>query len=95
MKNLELKIKELEMKIEELENLQDNLQENFQDSVKNQLDHNDVRTLVDQLLKEKEFATFSDLEQEISKNQVQLIKWIVGTGISAVSIIFGLIELLM
>lgn len=91
MKNLELKIKELEMKIEELESMQ----ENFQDSVQNQLDNNDVRSIVDQLLKEKEFTTYSDLEQEISKNQVQLIKWIVGTGISAVSIIFGLIELLM
>lgn len=86
MENIELKILELEMKIEELEILQ----ENFHDTIKNQLDNNDVRTLLEQMLAEKRFATYSDMEQKMSANQVQLIKWIIGTGISTVSIIIAL-----
>ncbi|MGV2941696.1 hypothetical protein AB5I83_18995 [Mesobacillus sp. LC4] len=90
MDELEIKIKELEMKIEELESLQ----ENFQETVQNQLDNSDVRILMEQMLAEKEFVTTSDLEQTVSKSQVQLIKWIVGTGISSVSIIIALFEFL-
>ncbi|MFT9599667.1 hypothetical protein [Mesobacillus sp.] len=90
MEELELKIKELVMKIEELESLQ----ENFQQSIQSQLDNNDVRTLMDQVLDEKEFVTLPDMEQRLSKSQVQLIKWIVGTGISSISIIIALFEFL-
>ncbi|GAM15721.1 hypothetical protein [Mesobacillus selenatarsenatis] len=90
MDNLELKIKELEMKIEELESQQ----ENFQETVQSQLDNNDVRTLMEQMLDEKDFVTAPDMEQSLSKSQVQLIKWIVGTGISSISIIIALFEFL-
>lgn len=86
MERIELKIRELEMKLEELEILQENIHE----TVKNQLDNNDVRTLLEQVLAEKRFATHSDMEQRISASQIQLIKWIMGTGISTVSIIIAL-----
>lgn len=86
MDDIGLKVKELEMKIEELESLQ----ENFQETVQNQLDNNDVRTLMEQVLAEKRFATRSEVEQRVSDSQVQLIKWIVGTGISTISIILAL-----
>ncbi|MBT2638637.1 hypothetical protein [Bacillus sp. ISL-39] len=90
MKEIELKIKELEMKIEELESLQ----ENFQVTIQSQLDNNDVRTLMNQILNEKDFVTTPDMEKSLSKSQVQLIKWIVGTGISTISIVVGLFEFL-
>lgn len=90
MDNHELKIKELEMKIEELESQQ----ENFQETIQSQLDNNDVRTLMEQMLDEKDFVTAPDMEQSLSKSQVQLIKWIVGTGISSISIIITLFEFL-
>lgn len=90
MKEIEIKIKELEMKIEELESLQ----ENFQETIQGQLDNNDVRTLLEQILEGKKFVSTSDMEQRLSKSQVQLIKWIVGTGISSISIIIALFEFL-
>lgn len=49
---------------------------------------------MEQVLAEKELVTTSDMEQTLSKSQVQLIKWIVGTGISTVSIIIALFEFL-
>ncbi len=90
MDHTKLKVKELEMKMEELEALL----ENVQDSVQQQLDHDDIRTTVNQVLDEKELVTSSDLEQRISQSQVQLIKWIVGTGISTISIIIALLQFL-
>lgn len=86
MGHIEVKMKELEMKIEELEILQ----ENFQEMIRSQLDNNDVRTLLEQVLAEKRFATNADMEQRISASQVQLIKWMVGIGISTISIIIAL-----
>lgn len=86
MENIELKIMELEMKMEEF----CILQENFHETVQNQLDNNDVRTLLEQVLAEKRFATSSELEQRINASQVQLIKWIIGTGISTVAIVIAL-----
>lgn len=91
MDNLKLKIKELEMKIEELDALIDNLQ----DSSQQQLNPDDVRALVIQLLGEKEIVASADLEKRLSQNQVQTIKWIVGTGISIVSITFAMIQFLL
>ena len=91
MDELELKVKELEMKIEELESIQ----ENFQESIQDQLYNNDVRTLINQIVDEKGYVSTPDMEQRLSKSQVQLIKWIVGTGISTISIITALFEFLM
>jgi hypothetical protein len=91
MDNLKLKIKELELKIEELEALIDHIQ----DSSQPQLDHDDVRALVNQILADKEVVAAADLEKRLSQNQIQLIKWIVGTGISIISITFAMIQFLM
>ncbi|MBT2678532.1 hypothetical protein J7E38_05925 [Bacillus sp. ISL-35] len=50
MDNMKLKIKELELKIEELEALLDHIQ----DSSQPQMDHDNVRALINQILAEKE-----------------------------------------
>ncbi|WP_226678548.1 hypothetical protein [Mesobacillus jeotgali] len=70
MDELELKVKELEIKIEELESMQ----ENFQESIQDQLDNNEVRTLIDLMVDEKGYVTTPDKEQRLSKSQVLLIK---------------------
>lgn len=91
MDNMKLKIKELELKIEELEAMLDHIQ----DSSQTQLDQDDVRTVVNQLLGEKDVVTSAEFEKRLSQNQVLLIKWIVGTGISIISITFAMIQFLM
>jgi hypothetical protein len=90
LEELELKVKELEMKIDELESLQ----ENYQESLTNPLDENDVHALVDELIADKELVTQSDLEKSLSKAHLQMIKWVVGTGVSSVALLFGLLRYL-
>ncbi|MBM7660926.1 tetrahydromethanopterin S-methyltransferase subunit B [Bacillus mesophilus] len=91
MEELELKVKELEMKIDELESLQ----ENYQESLTHSLDENDVHALVDELIAEKELITQADLEKSMSKAHLQMIKWVVGTGISSVALLLGLLRIFM
>ncbi|WP_456278364.1 hypothetical protein [Bacillus sp. AK128] len=91
MEDLELKVKELELKLDELESSQDNFQESFNDP----LDKNDVHALFDELIAEKRLITQSELEEKLSKNHLAMIKWVVGTGISSVAILSGLLKFIL
>ena len=91
MMELELKVKELEDKHDELETLYDSLHE----TTKKQLDENDVRTIVDQLLIEKGFMTQTDVDKKISQSQLQLIKWVIGTGLTTIAVLGSLIKFFM
>ncbi|WP_078547754.1 hypothetical protein [Litchfieldia alkalitelluris] len=82
MEDLEKKINELELRIDELESQQ----KNMEDSIKQQLDDNDIRVIVDELFEEKDNATKRDVDLELNKYQLKFIKWLIGTGVSVVAI---------
>ena len=44
-------------------------------------------------LNEKEFALEQEVESKLSKQQLQLIKWSVGTGISVVAVCISIIRI--
>ncbi|GAE34294.1 hypothetical protein [Halalkalibacter akibai] len=82
LRELELKIKELESKIETLKMANEQ-----------HLKQNEVQILIDQILNEKEFALEQEVESKLSKQQLQLIKWSVGTGISVVAVCISIIRI--
>ncbi|MFZ3577478.1 hypothetical protein [Virgibacillus sp. DJP39] len=91
MDELEKKIRELETKLlDEIENMENSIKNSKKDEF--QLDSNDVRAIIDQLLTEKGFVTQTELEQKVDQKHLQLIKWIVGTGLSSIAIVFSLVR---
>ena len=83
MKDLLLKIKELEYQID-----------NVEGKHSNHLDENDVRALVDKILTEKEYVTQKEVDRKTTESHLQLIKWIIGTGLSATAIIVTIVGFL-
>jgi hypothetical protein len=81
IKQLEMKIKGLEHQIEHLEDIHSSY-----------LDENDVRVLVERILIDKEFATKKEIESIVNESQLQLVKWIIGTGISVATVIASIIQ---
>jgi hypothetical protein len=85
----------METILEELRNKIDSIEE----ELKVKAENNDVIVVLDKMIREKNLVTKSDLESvkekmeaSIQANQVQLMKWIVATGIStivAISTIVG------
>lgn len=90
MEDIELKVKELEMKIDEIESQQESLQS----LTEHQLDNNDVKALLNDEIAEKGFMTQVEMEQMLNQKHLQLIKWIVGTGISTLAIVVSLFRYL-
>ena len=88
MEEYEVKIKELEIKLKELKNQL----EHFEDIHSGHLDENDVRALVDRILTEKEYVTKKVIESIINESNLQLVKWIVGTGISVAAVVASIIQ---
>ncbi|WP_226035293.1 hypothetical protein [Aquibacillus saliphilus] len=85
----EVKLGELESTVDKIEQL-----------LNAKTDENDVKIIIEQLIKEKELVTKSDLdyyqekiEANIKKTQVMMIKWVIGTGLSAIMAITGIIGL--
>lgn len=87
-KEVEDSLKELELTVKELEYQF----ENFEDTHSSHLGENDVRALVDKVLTEKEYVTKKDMDKKIYESQLQLTKWIVGTGISITTLIVGILR---
>ncbi|TXC89850.1 hypothetical protein FS935_15945 [Metabacillus litoralis] len=87
-KEFEVGLKELELTVKELEYQL----ENFEDHHSNTLDENDVRALVDKILTEKEYVTKKEMDKKIYESQLQLTKWIVGTGISVAAVVVGILR---
>ncbi|WP_226670896.1 hypothetical protein [Metabacillus litoralis] len=81
LKDLELTVRELEYQLE-----------NFEDIHENHLEDNDVRALVDKILTEKEYVTKKEMDKNIYESQLQLTKWIVGTGISVTTLVVGILR---
>lgn len=81
IKELDIKIKELEAKLEALKVAHEQ-----------QVQHQDVHTVIDQILTEKEFALKKEVESKLSQQQLQLIKWSAGTGISVIAVVISIIR---
>lgn len=88
MKDVDVQIKELELKIKDLEHQIDRLEDRFS----NQLDENDIRAVVDKVLSEKEFATPKQVESSVNESHLQLVKWIIGTGISVAAVVVSIYQ---
>lgn len=82
------KLRELELRINELEQQL----EHFEKFHSNHLDENDVRVVVDKILREKRIASQGEIDSKISQSHLQLIKWIIGTGISIGAAILGMLQ---
>lgn len=83
-----MKIQEVEIKLKEI----DHKLEHFEDIHSSHLDENDVRALVDRILVEKEFATKIEIESAINEHHLQLVKWIIVTGISVIAVIVSFMQ---
>ncbi|MCL7749395.1 hypothetical protein [Halalkalibacter alkaliphilus] len=81
-KELELKIKELEAKIEALRVTNEQ-----------QLNQKDIPEIVDSILSEKEFALAQEMENKMQQQQLQLIKWSAGTGISVIAVVISIFRI--
>ncbi|TLS35450.1 hypothetical protein [Pseudalkalibacillus caeni] len=57
------------------------------------VDDSEVTKLVQQELDKKGLITNSEMESHINAAQLKMIKWVVGTGISAVAITLSLLKL--
>lgn len=88
MGGLEEKVHDLEMKVQELEQQLEHLEEFHS----NHLDENDVRAVVDQLFLDKQISTKEDIEGKINTSHLQLIKWIIGTGISVGAVVVSILR---
>jgi regulator of replication initiation timing len=88
MGDLEEKVHDLEMKVQELEQQLDHMEE-FHSY---HLDENDVRAVVDRLFTEKKLASKEDVEGKIDRSHLQLIKWIIGTGISVGAVVVSILH---
>ncbi|MDQ0232386.1 hypothetical protein [Metabacillus malikii] len=88
MKDVEVQIKELELKIKDLEHQIDRLEDKHTE----QLDENDIRAVVDQVLNEKDFASPKQVESQVNESHLQLIKWIIGTGISVAAVVVSIYQ---
>lgn len=82
-----------------LHRIEDRL-EDLEKSIKTKTDSRDVIVKIDELIKEKELITKAELnsfhekmQATLNANQVSLLKWMVGTGISTVAAIAGVIRL--
>jgi RNA binding exosome subunit len=82
------KMREIELRVDELESQQ----ENIEDSLKKQLGENDIRAIVDRLFDEQDNATKRDVDLELNKQQLLIIKWVIGTGISVIAIIITFVR---
>jgi hypothetical protein len=88
-------VKESEVKIEHLEMLVKEFGhqlKHFENIHQGHLDENDIRALVDRILIDKEFATKNEIESIVYASQLQLVKWIIGTGISVIAIVVSIIQ---
>ncbi|MCM3162119.1 hypothetical protein KDJ21_001615 [Metabacillus litoralis] len=90
MGEVEEKVHELEMKIHELEQQIEHIEEFHSNS----LDENDVRAVVDGLLAEKNIATQEEIERQLNKSHLSLIKWILGTGVSIGALVVSIVRFL-
>lgn len=87
----ESKLYEIEARLEVLER-----------SMDKKTDTKDVIVQIDELIKEKELITKAELdslhekmETTLRENQVKLLKWMLGTGISTVAAIAGVIRIVV
>ncbi|KHF40390.1 hypothetical protein [Halalkalibacter okhensis] len=81
-KELEMKIKEVEAKLETLQIAQEQQQK-----------QSDISEIVDAMLSEKESALAQELENKIQQQQLQLIKWSAGTGISVIAVVISIFRI--
>ncbi|HZH62449.1 MAG TPA: hypothetical protein VEY70_23355 [Metabacillus sp.] len=79
---------ELEQRIIELEQQLEHLEEFHS----NHLDENDVRVVVDKIFMEKKIASQEEIDSKIVKSHLQLVKWIIATGISIGAVIISMIR---
>lgn len=87
MRDIE-KLYELEQRINELEQQLENLEELHS----NHLDENDVRVVVDKIFMEKKIASQEEIDSKIYKSHLQLVKWIIATGISIGAVIISMMR---
>ena len=83
----EVKVSDLEHEVEQIH-----------EGLKNKSDENEVKVIAENLIKEKDFITRSEFEQyyqqmhaETKASQIRLLKWVIGTGISAIAAISGIL----
>ncbi|MFC4320499.1 hypothetical protein [Litchfieldia salsa] len=88
MEELDKEVRELELRVDELESQQENIDE----TLRNQLDENDVRAIVEQLLGEQDNATKRDVALELNRYQLLFIKWMIATGVSITAIIITFVR---
>lgn len=86
MSETEIKLKELEVKVQSLETRIGYL-ENWNTS------ENDVHTIVDNLLDEKSVMTKRDVENLLNRQQLQIVKWSAGTGISVLAVMASIMRI--
>lgn len=89
MSDVEQKIKELDLKIKEVEGKLEALQVVNEQ----QLKQNDVPDIVNNILSEKEFALEQEIEKKMNEQQLQLIKWSAGTGISVIVVVISIFRI--
>ncbi|WP_407270922.1 hypothetical protein [Radiobacillus sp. PE A8.2] len=96
MKDIITRVEGMEEKIKDIDNKVQNLDE----KIKKKTEANDVTVTFERLMKEEKLVTASDLENlkekmeaDANERHLNLIKWIVGTGISSIMAITGMIRL--
>ncbi|MDT8860681.1 hypothetical protein N0O92_10590 [Alkalihalobacillus sp. MEB130] len=78
----DLKIKELEAKIETLRMANDQ-----------QIKQTDIQEMIDLIISEKEIALEQEVEKKMNQQQLQLIKWAAGTGISVIAVVISIFRI--
>ncbi|MRH44514.1 hypothetical protein GH741_17865 [Aquibacillus halophilus] len=96
IKDLYAKQKMIEDKLEDLESTADEIEEFLNTKTGSE----EVKDIVEQLIKDKQLVTKADLdyyhekmEVYVKNTQVMMIKWVIGTGLSSIAAITSLIRI--
>ncbi|OZU89665.1 hypothetical protein CIL03_00560 [Virgibacillus indicus] len=94
IKEIESRQKDTELEIHELK---ERIQE-FEESIQEKSAENKMRVSFEKLIMDKQLITKSELDRYeermrtlVQENQVKLLKWIVGTGLSTIAAITGIV----
>lgn len=99
-----IKVRDINTKLEVIEVKLDELEEEIQEieeSLKTKTDENEAIVITNEAIKEKQLVSKADLEKlqesiesSVQESQVRFMKWMIGTGVSAVIAISGIIQLI-
>ena len=79
----EVKVSDLEHEVEQIH-----------EGLKNKSDENEVKVIAENLIKETRYEFeqyYQQMHAETKASQIRLLKWVIGTGISAIAAISGIL----